>query len=77
MKWNKSINTYKEMFKSLSNIIEINFKNFGDKTNVKNMDNMFDTCKALTSINFNNINLSNFNTSKVEYMKSLFSGCNS
>ena len=45
------------MFKGCSDIIEIDFYNF-ISSNIQNIDNMFDGCTSLKSINFGNFQTS-------------------
>ena len=61
-----------ENSKYLSNLIQINFNDNFNTSNVTNMTNMFYGCASLK-----NINLSSFNTEKVTNMGDMFSKCSS
>ena len=67
--YNSSLNTFKEMFKGLSDITKIDFSNF-DTSNVKDMSKMFNNCGDLEEINMKGIN-----TSSVTTMESMFQQC--
>ena len=54
---------------TISNLMQINFNNNFNTANVTDMMDMFKYCKSLT-----NLDLSSFNTSKVKYMGSLYTG---
>ena len=69
LKFNDDINSCENMFKGLSNIIEIDLSKF-DFSHVTSMKSMFQNCTGLKVIEFGNIN-----TSKVENMKMVFEGC--
>ena len=56
----------------ISNLIQINFNNNFNTSNVTDMSAMFSDCSFLTSLD-----LSSFNTSKVTGMGSMFSNCSS
>ncbi len=58
--------------KYLSNLIQINFNDNFNTSNVTNMKNMFAGCSFLTSLD-----LSGFNTSKIIDMSSMFFKCSS
>ena len=57
---------------TISNLIEINFNNNFNTTNVTDMMDMFGYCKSLT-----NLDLSTFNTSNVTNMAGMFQACSS
>ena len=61
-----------EMFMEFKNLIQINFNDNFNTSNVTNMDGMFHGCSSLTSLD-----LSNFNTSNVTKMCSMFQVCSS
>ena len=63
------INSCKQMFYNVKNILEIDLSNF-DTSDVKTMFQMFSGCSNLKKINFGNIN-----TSSVENMFELFAMC--
>ena len=67
----KKIESCKNLFKSLDNLIEVDLSNF-DTSKVTNMDCMFDNCPNLKKITFGNIN-----TSLVENMNNMFHKCES
>ena len=67
LKWNTLLTSLKEMFKTINDIISIDFSNF-DTSKVTELNSMFDNCQV-KSINFNN-----FNTSIVTDMSGMFSG---
>ena len=69
LKWINSIDDTSHMFRSCSDIDEIDLSNF-DNSQVTNMAFMFYSCQYLTSINFNNIV-----TSKVKHMNNMFIHC--
>ena len=71
LKFEDQINSFKELFKNVTNIIEIDLSNF-DSSQVTTMEKMFYGCWHLEKINFKNIN-----TSSVEIMKGLFQDCSS
>ena len=58
------------IFKNFKNLIQINFNNNFNTSNVENMYGMFQWCKSLTDLD-----LSSFNTSKVTDMHMLFYDC--
>ncbi|MBO5381794.1 MAG: BspA family leucine-rich repeat surface protein [Bacteroides sp.] len=60
------------MFSYLTNIQSIDFGNCVNTSNVVNMDDMFNRCYALTSLN-----VSSFNTANVEHMSNMFNSCSS
>ena len=68
IRFGAQLESCKNMFKGLTNIIEIDLSIF-DTSKVKDMSYMFDNCTNLEKINFGNIN-----TSLVENMKCLFHG---
>ena len=57
---------------NISNLIQINFNDNFNTSNVTNMSGMFDSCSSLT-----NLDLSSFNTSKVTNMYNMFNHCSS
>ena len=57
---------------TISNLMQINFNNNFNTTNVTDMMDMFKYCKSLT-----NLDLSNFNTSNVTNMENMFRECES
>ena len=63
-------NSMKHWFNGLSDITEITDINKIDTSNVTDMSYLFDTCRALTSLD-----LSSFNTSNVTNMSFMFSNC--
>ena len=67
--WNQKINTCEYLFRSLTNIIEIDLSNF-DFSIVTSMINMFEDCEKLEYINFGDIN-----TSSVVDMSYIFKNC--
>ena len=67
--WNNNIQSCKNMFSGLSNLIDINFTNF-DTSEVTEMEEMFRDCSSLTSLD-----LSNFNTKLVRNMSLMFANC--
>ena len=69
--WNDGIKDCKNMFRSCSNITEINMSYF-DTSLVTNMYCMFQWCSSLTSLD-----LSNFDTSLVQNMQYIFNSCSS
>ena len=69
--WDYLLPTCKNMFRSCSTIININFDNF-QTSSVTNMAYMFYGCKSLTSLN-----LQNFITSSVVDMNNMFCNCES
>ena len=68
IRFGAQLESFQNMFKGLTNIIEIDLSNF-ETSKVKDMSYMFDNCTNLEKINFGNIN-----TSLVENMKCLFHG---
>ena len=56
----------------ISNLIEINYNNNFNTSNVTDMNGMFNNCSSLTSLD-----LSTFNTSKVTNIQNLLYGCTS
>ena len=60
------------LFRDFKKLIQINFNNNFNTSNVENMYGMFSHCSILTSLD-----LSNFNTSKVTIMYQMFSYCSS
>ena len=60
IKFNSPIESCKNMFNDLENIIEVDLSNF-DASKVTNMDSMFFKCINLEKINFGNINTSLLN----------------
>ena len=69
MVWYKNINNCKYMFRSCSDITEIDMSNF-DSSQVIEMNSIFSECISLTSIN-----LSNFDTSQNTNFGGLFYDC--
>ena len=69
--FNSQINNCKELFKSCSEIYEIDFTNF-DSSNITHLTEAFNGCKKLKSID-----LSNWDISKVTKINSLFQDCGS
>ena len=69
--WNDGIKDCKNMFRSCSNITEINMSYF-DTSLVTNMYCMFQWCSSLTLLD-----LTNFNTSLVQDMYGMFYSCSS
>ena len=69
LKFESQIETCKDMFKSLNNIIEIDLSYF-DTSKVTDISYMLSSCSNLEIINFGNIN-----TSSVEDMSHLFDNC--
>ena len=67
--FDKEINSCKNMFKGLTNLLSINLSNF-DSSRVTNMNSMFFGCTNLKKIIFGNIV-----TSSVQDMTSLFENC--
>ena len=59
-------------YKTISNLIQINFNNNFNTSSVTDMSRMFVSAESLTSLD-----LSSFNTSKVTNMSAMFSGCSS
>ena len=57
---------------NISNLMQINFNNNFNTTNVTDMRDIFEYCKSLT-----NLDLSNFNTANVTNMGSMFYKCSS
>ena len=71
LKWNNKIESCKNMFSGISNLIDINFTKF-DTSKVTEMQEMFRDCSSLTSLD-----LSNFNTQLVKNMSLMFANCTS
>jgi len=71
MIWDHDFESCEEMFYNLSDVNEINFKNF-ESSKIKNMKNMFYNCSSLTSLDLNN-----FDVSLVTTMERIFSDCSS
>ena len=71
LRFDNQITSCKNMFKGLTNIIEIDLSNF-DVSEVIDMSFMFHSCSTLKKINFGNIN-----TSSLKNMESLFQSCSS
>ena len=71
IKFDSPIETCQNMFKDITNIIEIDLSKF-DFSNITNMGYMFSGCTKLEKINFGKIN-----TSSVKAMPYLFHSCNS
>ena len=71
MIWDYDFESCEEMFYNLSDINEINFRNF-ESSKIKNMKNMFFKCSSLTSLDLNN-----FDVSLVTTMERVFSDCSS
>ncbi len=61
-----------QLFGSFEKLIQINFNNNFNTSNVTSMNSMFYSCKSLT-----NLDLSNFNTSNVTKMNYMFHFCSS
>ena len=59
-------------FAGFNNLININYNNNFNTSNVTDMSSMFDGCSSLT-----NLDLNNFNTSKVTNMRYMFNKCSS
>ena len=59
-----------DLFRNFEKLIQINFNNNFNTSNVENMYGMFSWCKSLTDLD-----LSNFNTSKATNMGSMFYAC--
>ena len=60
------------IFSNFKNLVQINFNNNFNTSNVTNMNQMFYGCSSLTSLD-----LSNFNASKVTTMRYMFNTCSS
>ena len=71
LRWTNKINDCTFMFRSCSDITEIDLSQF-DSSEVMQMYNMFEHCTSLTSIN-----LSNLDTRNVYDMQNMFEGCSS
>ena len=71
LKWNKSIDSCRNMFRGCRDITEFDFSNF-NTSQVKDMAFMFMYCSSLTSLN-----LTNFDTSKVIDIGYTFHDCSS
>ena len=56
----------------ISNLIKINFNGNFNTSNVTEMDEMFENCSSLTSLDLNN-----FNTANVKYIGGMFEKCSS
>ena len=69
IKFDRQINSFRNMFSGLTNIIEIDLSNL-DTSKVTTMEEMFNGCINLEKINFGNIN-----TSLVSNMNYLFHNC--
>ena len=69
MVWKEPLTSCENLFRSLENVINIDFSNF-DTSHVTAMNNMFALSISLTSLD-----LSNFNTSIVTSMDFMFYGC--
>ena len=65
------IETCKNMFKDLENILEIDLSNF-DTSGISSMAHMFENCKNLRKVTFGKMD-----TSNVEDMQYMFHHCNS
>ena len=63
---------FDKRYQTISNLIQIDFNNNFNTSNVIDMSDMFCRCPSLTSLN-----LSNFNTSNVTDMSGMFAGCDS
>ena len=69
--WNEPIKDCHEMFLGLSNICDINFKDF-DTSQVTDMSCMFGSCSSIEALD-----LTSFKTSKVKNMSGMFQSCDS
>ena len=70
MEWDIKRGKYSKLFRNIESMIEVNFTDF-DTTEVTLLSNMFQNCKNLKKITFND----KFNTSSVSDMTSMFENC--
>ena len=71
LRFNEPIQSLREIFRGLTNILEADLSKF-DSSELTDMMRIFYDCSNLQKINFGNID-----TSNVVYMRSLFKGCSS